>query len=41
LQLAKIIPSTQVAALIGVLAGTLFNFVSSRFIVFRSKHVKP
>lgn len=31
----------QMAALVGVLAGTMFNFVTNRFIVFRSKHVKP
>jgi dolichol-phosphate mannosyltransferase len=30
----------QLAAVIGVLAGTLFNFGASRFVVFRSKHVK-
>jgi dolichol-phosphate mannosyltransferase len=30
----------QFAAIIGVLAGTLFNFAASRFVVFRSKHVK-
>jgi dolichol-phosphate mannosyltransferase len=30
----------QLAAIIGVLAGTLFNFGASRFVVFRSKHVK-
>lgn len=30
----------QLAAVIGVLAGTLFNFAASRFVVFRSKHVK-
>jgi dolichol-phosphate mannosyltransferase len=30
----------QAAALIGVLAGTFFNFVASRFVIFRSKHVK-
>ena len=30
----------QLAAVLGVLAGTAFNFASSRFLVFRSKHVK-
>jgi dolichol-phosphate mannosyltransferase len=31
---------SQLAAVTGVLAGTLFNFVASRFLVFRSKHVR-
>ncbi|MEA3152148.1 MAG: dolichol-phosphate mannosyltransferase [Gammaproteobacteria bacterium] len=31
----------QLAAMIGVLAGTTFNFVASRFVIFRTKHVKP
>jgi len=30
----------QIAAMAGVLAGTAFNFAASRFLVFRSKHVK-
>ncbi|MGA2189241.1 MAG: glycosyltransferase family 2 protein [Steroidobacteraceae bacterium] len=30
----------QLAAVVGVLAGTSFNFVASRFLVFRTKHVK-
>jgi dolichol-phosphate mannosyltransferase len=30
----------QFAAIVGVLAGTLFNFAASRFLVFRSKHVR-
>jgi dolichol-phosphate mannosyltransferase len=30
----------QMAALIGVLAGTSFNFIASRFVVFRTKHIK-
>jgi dolichol-phosphate mannosyltransferase len=30
----------QLAAIIGVLAGTSFNFAASRFLVFRTKHVK-
>ncbi|HWH83095.1 MAG TPA: glycosyltransferase family 2 protein [Burkholderiaceae bacterium] len=31
----------QVAAGIGIVAGTGFNFVASRFLVFRKRHVKP
>ena len=31
----------QVPALIGVLVGTGFNFAASRFVIFRSKHVRP
>jgi dolichol-phosphate mannosyltransferase len=31
----------QAAACFGVLAGTAFNFVANRFIVFRGKHLKP
>ncbi len=30
----------QLAAIIGVLSGTFFNFAASRFLVFRTKHVK-
>jgi dolichol-phosphate mannosyltransferase len=30
----------QFAAIVGVLAGTSFNFAASRFLVFRTKHVK-
>ncbi len=30
----------QLAALVGVAAGTFFNFASSRFLIFRSKHVR-
>ena len=30
----------QMAAFVGVLAGTSFNFLASRFVVFRSKHVR-
>ena len=30
----------QVAALIGIAAGTAFNFVASRYLVFRAKHVR-
>jgi dolichol-phosphate mannosyltransferase len=31
----------QLAAFIGVVAGTFFNFIANRFIIFRAKHVKP
>jgi putative flippase GtrA len=31
----------QLAALVGVAAGTFFNFAASRFVIFRTKHVKP
>jgi dolichol-phosphate mannosyltransferase len=31
----------QIAAAIGVLIGTAFNFTASRFIVFRSKYIRP
>jgi dolichol-phosphate mannosyltransferase len=31
----------QLAALLGVVAGTFFNFGASRFLVFRMKHVRP
>ncbi len=31
----------QLASTFGVLAGTVFNFVANRFVVFRAKHVKP
>jgi dolichol-phosphate mannosyltransferase len=34
------LPLKQLAATVGVLAGTCFNFAASRFLVFRSKHVK-
>jgi hypothetical protein len=27
--------------LIGIAAGTLFNFVTSRYLVFRMAHVRP
>jgi dolichol-phosphate mannosyltransferase len=36
----SVTPYRQLAAVVGVLAGTLFNFVASRFLVFRSKHVR-
>jgi dolichol-phosphate mannosyltransferase len=31
----------QLPSTLGVLAGTVFNFVANRFVVFRAKHVKP
>ena len=31
----------QAAALVGIAAGTLFNFVTSRYLVFRMSHVRP
>ena len=34
------VPLHQLAAAIGVAAGTAFNFVASRFLVFRKTHVK-
>jgi dolichol-phosphate mannosyltransferase len=40
LRLWTIIPYKQLAAIIGVLSGTLFNFVASRFVIFRVKHVR-
>jgi dolichol-phosphate mannosyltransferase len=36
----SLLPYKQLAASIGVLAGTLFNFGASRFLVFRTQHVK-
>ena len=30
----------QLAAIIGVISGTAFNFAASRFVIFRTKHVK-
>lgn len=35
------VPYAQVAAAVGVVAGMGFNFVVSRFLVFRTKHVRP
>jgi dolichol-phosphate mannosyltransferase len=40
MSLWPLVPYKQLAASIGVLAGTLFNFVASRFLVFRTQHVK-
>jgi dolichol-phosphate mannosyltransferase len=31
----------QVAALVGIAAATMFNFVASRYLVFRSSHIRP
>jgi dolichol-phosphate mannosyltransferase len=31
----------QTAAMIGIAAGTLFNFVTSRYLVFRLSHIRP
>lgn len=31
----------QIAALIGIAVATLFNFVASRYLVFRSTHIRP
>lgn len=31
----------QLAALAGIAVGTLFNFIASRYLVFRSTHVRP
>jgi len=36
----QLLPYKQLSASIGVLAGTLFNFGASRFLVFRAQHVK-
>ncbi len=41
LRLWEVMPYRQLAAVIGVVAGTAFNFVASRFVIFRTKHVKP
>jgi dolichol-phosphate mannosyltransferase len=40
LRLWEVIPYKQLAAVLGVVAGTAFNFVASRFIIFRVKHIK-
>jgi dolichol-phosphate mannosyltransferase len=31
----------QVAALVGIAVGTAFNFLTSRYLVFRTSHVRP
>jgi dolichol-phosphate mannosyltransferase len=31
----------QIAALVGIAAATAFNFVASRYLVFRSSHIRP
>ena len=41
IELWGLIEYKQIAAFIGVCAGTFFNFVASRFVIFRTKHVKP
>jgi len=41
LKLWGMIPYKQMAAVAGVVAGTAFNFVASRFVIFRVKHVRP
>lgn len=41
IELWGLIQYKQIAAFIGVCAGTFFNFVASRFVIFRTKHVKP
>jgi dolichol-phosphate mannosyltransferase len=40
IELWEVLRYNQLAAFVGVLAGTSFNFVASRFVIFRSKHVK-
>jgi putative flippase GtrA len=31
----------QLAALVGIAAATAFNFIASRYLVFRSSHIRP
>jgi putative flippase GtrA len=31
----------QLAALVGIAAATVFNFIASRYLVFRSSHIRP
>jgi dolichol-phosphate mannosyltransferase len=33
--------SKQIAALFGIAAATAFNFIASRYLVFRSSHIRP
>jgi dolichol-phosphate mannosyltransferase len=40
IELWKLLQFKQLAAVLGVIAGTFFNFVASRFVIFRAKHVK-
>jgi dolichol-phosphate mannosyltransferase len=40
IELWQLLPFKQLAAVLGVVAGTFFNFVASRFLIFRAKHVK-
>jgi len=40
LHIWNLLQAKQLAASVGVLAGTLFNFVATRFVVFRAKHIR-
>jgi dolichol-phosphate mannosyltransferase len=40
IELWQLLQFKQLAAILGVAAGTFFNFVASRFVIFRAKHVK-
>jgi dolichol-phosphate mannosyltransferase len=40
IELWKLLQFKQLAAVLGVIAGTFFNFVASRFVIFRATHVK-
>jgi len=40
MELWGLIQYKQIAAFLGVCAGTFFNFVASRFVIFRTRHVK-
>ena len=40
-QLWNAVSTKQAAAALGVLVGTAFNFAASRFLVFRSRHMRP
>ncbi len=39
-RLLALTPYKQLAAVAGILAGTMFNFVASRFFVFRARYIK-
>ncbi len=39
-RLLALTPYKQLAAMAGILAGTVFNFVASRFFVFRARYIK-
>ena len=41
LALGQITVRPQIAALLGIAAGTMFNFVASRYLVFRTSHIRP